>query len=171
MQLQSDPRVRRRLPCTLDTHKGHRQGLVLNLSRSGLFVQTNLPPRPGTQVAIDMTGPDSQERIQLRGQVVWRRRVNSRMTGTAQSGMGLRLDGVGPRYEALLRKIDPSLLEATAQATPPTDAARGFAVRVALRGSNRSRVLHLEAPDTDTASRQALATAGDGWTIVELKER
>lgn len=170
MQLQPEPRVRRRLPCTLDTTEGHRQGLVLNLSRSGLFVQTNLPPRPGTEVAVDLTGPEVGDRILVHAEVVWRRRLNSRMTGTATSGMGLRLQAPDPGYEALLRGIDPGLLSPGTSAGPDPGSRR-YAVRVGLRDSNRSRLLQVEAADPDGARERALAEAGDGWTIVELRER
>jgi Tfp pilus assembly protein PilZ len=91
MQTQSEPRLRKRLHCTLSDDARRHNGLILNLSQRGLFVQTNMPAEPGTLLSIDVHDPIRGEEIPIRAAVVWRRRVPARMKGTNESGMGLRL--------------------------------------------------------------------------------
>ena len=100
--VQAYPRIRRRLPCTL---VGGQRGFVLNLSEEGLFVQTNLPPRPGTFVELEVDAPGSSRRIPVEAQVVWRRRVTSQMAGVTQSGMGLRIRRPPEPYAHLVRGL------------------------------------------------------------------
>ena len=57
MQTQADPRVRKRMACTLSLETRQHNGLILNLSERGLFVQTSLPAEPGTLLDVDVRDP------------------------------------------------------------------------------------------------------------------
>jgi hypothetical protein len=102
MQTQSEQRVRKRLPCTLSSEARSHNGMILNLSERGLFVQTSLPAKPGTLLNLDVLDPLHGDAIPLEATVVWRRRVTARMTGVTQSGMGLRLVSQPSEWQQML---------------------------------------------------------------------
>lgn len=184
MQTQTEPRVRKRLPCTLSLEARQHNGMILNLSERGLFVQTSLPAEPGTLLDLDVRDPARGDAIPLQAAVVWRRRVSPRMTGMNQSGMGLRLlnrptewhsligglrGDAAPGADAERSAAEPGA-SPTSRDTRPTPApTRRFVVRLALSGGPRSRRLVVESEDEFAAQREALRRAGAGWTVLEVR--
>jgi len=177
LQIQSEPRVKKRLQCTLELDARRHNGLILNLSEQGMFVQTSLPAEPGTVVGIDVRFPSQPEPIPVQAAVVWRRRVSPRMTGINQSGMGLRLVSPPTEYRALMADIlEPVLKESAGQesevSTQAPDADLDcYVVRLAQKGGPRSRRLVVHSPSKQSACEAALEEVGEGWTILEIVER
>jgi uncharacterized protein (TIGR02266 family) len=174
LQLQTEPRVKKRLQCTLELDARRHSGLILNLSERGMFVQTSLPAEPGTVVGIDVRAPSQTDPIPVQAAVVWRRRVSPRMTGVNQSGMGLRLLTTPSEYQAMMANIlEPVLKEsssaanATAHVEPEPDLDR-YVLRLAQKGGPRSRRLVVESQSKQAACRAALDQVGEGWTILEI---
>jgi len=187
VQTQAEPRVRKRLPCTLSLEARQHNGLILNLSARGLFVQTTLPAEPGTLLDLDVRDPVLGQPIPLQAAVVWRRRVSPRMTGTNQSGMGLRLLSRPAAWESMMSDLLASegVAEAagTAASAPPeaarhTEASDASAppapvwfVRLGQAGGPRSRHLLVESDDEPSAREEALRRVGAGWTVLEVRPR
>jgi uncharacterized protein (TIGR02266 family) len=61
-------------------------GTVRNLSRGGLFVESDFAMPPNTEVAVEFTLPESEGPLQSTAQVIWRRRGSQQ----EPNGMGLR---------------------------------------------------------------------------------
>ncbi len=171
MQTHGDPRVKKRLPCTLEHADNRRSGLILNLSRSGIFVQTILPAEPGMLVNVDFCNPSHDRPIGLQAAVVWRRRVSTLMTGINQSGMGMRIQWPPSEYDALLAEILPQ--------PPAADQPRGdapapgllrYVVRLTQSGGPRSRLVTVHSESEQRACEQARAELSEGWTILEISE-
>jgi hypothetical protein len=199
MQTQCEPRLRKRLHCTLNVDARRHNGLILNLSQRGLFVQTSMPAEPGTLLDIDVHDPVRGAEIPIQAAVVWRRRVTNRLKGTNESGMGLRLVSrpdawqqmmsgmLEPTDERLAQVADPASpapsdvtnpITADREATPivakpivATPPVATFVVRLAQPGGPRSRRLWIQAESDEAARAEALARAGGGWTILELRRR
>lgn len=189
MQTQTDPRVRKRLPCTLSTEERSHNGMILNLSERGLFVQTSLPAKPGTLLNLDVLDPLCGDAIPLEATVVWRRRVSARMTGVTQSGMGLRLLSQPSEWQQMMCGLlgngsSVTGAPATGESSPiaadaPEAAVDGrplppvfaFDVRLAKPGSPRSRRIVVESGDEAAARAEAQHIAGNGWTILEIRRR
>jgi hypothetical protein len=189
MQTQSEPRVRKRLPCTLSTEARSHSGMILNLSERGLFVQTSQPAEPGTLLNLDVLDPLRGDAIPLEVAVVWRRRVTRRMTGVNQSGMGLRLLSQPSEWQQMMCGLlgegggfdgvatpDESCPDAANDAEAggearPVRPAFAFDVRLAKPGSQRSRRIVVEADDEAEAGAEADRVAGNGWTILEIRRR
>jgi hypothetical protein len=189
MQTQTAPRVRKRLPCTLSTEARNHNGMILNLSERGLFVQTSLPAKPGTLLNLYVLDPLCGDAIPLEATVVWRRRVTARITGVTQSGMGLRLLSQPSEWQqmmcGLLGNESRSIGEPTTGESSPTSAddaeatvdarphppAFAFDVRLAKPGSPRSRRVVVESDDEAAAREEAQHIAGNGWTILEIRRR
>lgn len=73
--------------------------MVLDVSRTGLFVRTTAAARPGEGVDVVLS---SGERIELSAQVVWQKRVPPRLRNVAEGGLGLRIRYAPEPYFALL---------------------------------------------------------------------
>lgn len=186
MQTQTEARVRKRLPCTLSLEARQHNGMILNLSERGLFVQTSLPAEPGTLLDLDVRDPMRGRAIPLQAAVVWRRRVSPRMTGMNQSGMGLRLLKRPSEWRTLMIGLrggeettdDGGSCHATSAAEPgpaleatPAPPAHSFVVRLVLSGGPRSRRIVIESADEIAAASDALREVGAGWTVLEVRRR
>jgi len=185
VQTQVDPRVRKRLHCTLSMEARQHNGLVLNLSERGLFVQTSLPAEPGTLLALDVRDPVRGEPIPLQAAVVWRRRVSPRMTGVNQSGMGLRLIDRPPAWQAMMSSLlsesagpgTPPVARTVATAVDPAPRSEAapteplFVVRLVHEGGPRTRRMLVRGECERSAGEAALREAGEGWTLLEVRRR
>jgi hypothetical protein len=182
MQTQTDPRVRKRLPCTLSVEARRHNGMILNLSARGLFVQTMLPAEPGTLLDLDVRDPACGTAIPLQAAVVWRRRVSPRMTGLNQSGMGLRLLTLPPEWRSMMNgllgeaSLDGTAVAPDSEPSAPAAAAPAehgveFVVRLARAGGPRSRRLLVRGETEADARERALRETGDGWDVLEVRRR
>ncbi len=183
MQPQNDPRIRRRFPCTVNLASGYHTGLILNLSRRGMFVQTNLPARPGTLVDVNFHAPGRDDDIELQAAVVWRKRVSQRTLGVTRSGMGIKILGKPTGYQEILHSFiapEKRQTQPDAAAPHPTEGHRvksdasprrptqRYVIRLARAGGPRSRQVVIECESEEQARAQALGQSGEGWTILEL---
>jgi hypothetical protein len=182
VQTVVEPRVKKRLPCTLGHADRQQSGLILNLSQGGLFVQTNMPAQPGSLIDIGFRDPAGEADIDLHGAVIWRRRVSSRMMGRTESGMGVRLLGGTAAYAELLtsflERAEPELIRDAPKAAPEVvntvEQAREdseYIVRLALEGSPRTKRLAIISQSPGSARVEALERAGEGWSILDLRKR
>jgi hypothetical protein len=184
MQFNYEPRVKKRLSCSLNQDSRHHRGMILNLSQRGMFIQTTQPAEPGTLVDVDFSDPSHGDSIAVQAAVVWRRRVSPRMTGINQSGMGMRILMNTPEYESLMTGMlgaSESVATATPGAertideSPQKDEPRAdlhrYVVRLAQEGGPRSRRAVVHSASEKGARATALEQVGAGWTILEVVKR
>lgn len=171
--LQTEPRFRKRVPCTLRTAGRSHTGMVLNLSRGGLFVQTSAHVAPGADVSVELNVPPSS-RIPLGARVVWRRVVAPQLRTVSQGGFGVRIENASEEYYRFLSGLlgseaGAASARAPAAAAPPEpEAETGPAFRVRLKHATgpRTRCLTLRAASAEEAGRKALARAGSEWRVL-----
>lgn len=118
-----DKRQNPRQPLVLRVdYPDQRQGLdaTENLSREGLFVQTERPFAVGQEVSVALSFPGLLAPVQVTGTVSWARMASSQ----GPAGVGLRVERPEDRQrlEALLRSLQPP--PAAAPAGPPADGYR-----------------------------------------------
>jgi len=94
-----EPRYRIRVPCRVQIGESSHSGVVLNLSRMGLFVQTSAGLAAGDPVELTLRGESP-----VCAQVVWYRRVPPVLRAIAKGGAGLRIVGASEEYYWLLAK-------------------------------------------------------------------
>jgi hypothetical protein len=165
-QIQQDPRIKRRLSCDLFFDGARHTGIVLNVSRSGLFVQTAIAAQPGSDVAIDLNGP-SGESFEVDARVVWKRIVQSELMGVAHGGVGVWIKRASTSFYDFLDDIaEPAARSSPAASSP----LYRYQIRVKLEGQPRSRALTVFAENEDAAHRQALQKVGEGWCVIALEE-
>ena len=87
-QHRVEQRYRKRIPCRLGVAGSDFTGMVLNLSRTGLFVQTSATARPGDEIRLDLMIPSQPESIELAGKIVWKRIVAAHLRSFTQGGVG-----------------------------------------------------------------------------------
>ena len=105
MERRSDQRIRRRLSCELFAD-GHRyQGIVVDLSASGLFLQTDAALDPGTRVDVLLKGSRFPEVI-VRAVVARRRMTPTLLASIIHRGVGLRIVEAPEAYYEALREFD-----------------------------------------------------------------
>ena len=66
-----DVRIKKRVPCLVALSGGCQQGMVLNISRSGLFVQLSAVVDPGQEVRLELRLTGRARPIPLAGGVVY----------------------------------------------------------------------------------------------------
>ncbi len=180
MSATSEPRYRKRVPCQLVIGDGRHPGMVLNVSRGGLFVQTSARARPGDRVRIALNASSQRNAIGLEARVVWKRVSPPQLQSFTQGGVGLEIQLASePYYDFLAGVATPAGEEPraskiyenpeTVAETQPAPRSSRFRVRVGQRGGPRSRTLVVEGGTEDDARRRALASTGAGWTILEIE--
>jgi hypothetical protein len=105
MERRSEQRIKRRLSCELFAD-GHRyQGIVVDLSASGLFLQTDAALDPGTRVDVLLKGSRFPEVI-VRAVVARRRLTPTLLASIIHRGVGLRIVEAPEAYYEALREFD-----------------------------------------------------------------
>ena len=72
MERRESPRSRRRIPCAFQHQGDQYRGIAVNISRSGLFIQTDATLEPGAELEVNLLG-DQLEGTSFRAEVVRRR--------------------------------------------------------------------------------------------------
>lgn len=166
---QSDQRYRKRLPCNLGFGGHQYPGLVLNLSRGGLFVQTSLGARPGSDVDVVLTPLNADAPIELQARVVWKRVVPQRLRNLQQGGVGLVIAGAPSQYEGLISDMESSY-GGRSSTTVSLPAIQTYRARLSLQGTPRTRWLDLHAESNEDALSQLYDEFSQGWVLLELEE-
>ncbi len=175
MQTQAQPRFRKRIPCSVQVGGRRHSGLVLNVSRGGLFVQTTAGPEPGAGLAVELQLGAGAKALELDAQVVWRRVVAPHLRTIQQGGVGLRIRRAPEPFYTLLMEMQqgdstlPPRAPAASQTTEPAKPAARFRIRVKQDTGPRSRLLTLSGASEAEVRDRALAQSGHGWTILEVE--
>ena len=129
-------RVGRRLTCEFTVDDRVHRGFVLNLSRLGLYLQTELAVAPRTELDLTLSGPRFPE-IRLRARVARRLLVPGPLSSVVRKGVGLAL--IEPPAEYL-----EALSQALAGEDEPADAGESFEIEIVVDDSR--------APGSDGAA-------------------
>ncbi len=105
MRAPADERFRKRIPCAFNAGGRSSSGLVLNVSRSGLFLQTSMPEGSGTVVELELNPLDRAEQIALTARVVWRKTVPAQLRTIVSGGFGLQIIRADEAYYGLLSAL------------------------------------------------------------------
>lgn len=167
-------RRRRRIPCELE-HAGQCvKGMVLDVSEHGLFVQVSTPPPPGTTLRLQLRETARTPPMQLVARVARGLRVPPQLAGAVAGGIGLWVVEAPPEFAGL--RVEPgvaptpSSAPAGADAQDRPDASRPrYRVRLQTTGGVRSRQVDVSAASDAEARRAALAGAGAGWQVKDLR--
>ena len=174
--MQPEPRFKKRVPCDLVVAGSRHPGIVLNLSRTGLFVQTSVAFQRGDWVAIDLNSKLDSDAIGVDAVVMWNRKVAAQLRGVRHGGIGLQIRNAGSAYYDLLSEVAGETgttyrgSGASERAAAPGEPPRfEYRVRVRQRDKPRSKTLYLSSTDEAAARDAAIVRAGEGeWEILEV---
>ncbi len=167
MQTQVHPRFKKRVPCAFGEDGAQHRGMVLNLSKGGLFVGARAAPAVGSRVWLELSpnaGPGAQG---IPARVVWKRVVHPSANAMADGGVGLEIEGEWEAYERFFEGQVPVATGSSAD-SPSTLAPPTHAVRMAWVGTPRTRIVEVRADDDTEAALQAREQLGDGWQVLEV---
>lgn len=110
------------MTCRVHVEGRQHNGIVLDLSGSGLFIQTGAKLAPGVRVDIDLSLPEGDARMQI--EVVRRKQVPPQLLTVAQGGIGVRILSAPEAYYRFLQDLQEKEreLEARAAASQPQAA-------------------------------------------------
>lgn len=166
-------RHRWRLPCEVLFEGSSARGFVLDLSATGLFVQTSARLRPGATVEVRLQIANLPEPLLLHARVARTKQVPTQLTTVARGGAGLRLRDIPKQYLEAIQKLDDGagLRGANApKASAPAAVERPrFRVRVKQCDGPRSRSIELYADHAEQARAFALREVGRGWEAVNAE--
>ena len=102
MAERGEQRFKKRMSCKLRLGQQDHSGIVLDVSRMGLFVQTSAEARVGDKVEVVLSRPSPNSAIRLVAGVRWLRRVPTQLRSVSQAGIGLQISHAEEGYYALL---------------------------------------------------------------------
>jgi hypothetical protein len=166
-------RHRWRLPCELSFDGGTQRALVLDLSSSGIFVQTGVRLRPGTEVSVRLQLEDLREPILLRARVARTKHVPSNLSTVARGGVGLKLREAPKAYFDVIATLESGKAlranvgaDSAEEKAPAPELRPRFRIRVQQSDGPRSRRIELHADSPAQARALALQEVGKGWEVV-----
>jgi Tfp pilus assembly protein PilZ len=168
VQVQHFPRYKKRFSCQFDDGEGQQfRGIVLNVSRSGLFVRSRVAPKIGARLNLDVALFDQAPSIPLRARVVWKRKVHRSAASLEDGGIGLELETDSPEYERYLSSLEG--VEIPPEKSSSTAASCSYSVRLAFAGTPRTRCMKLEASSPEEAQKIALERDAEGWEVLDVR--
>jgi hypothetical protein len=168
MHAAADPRFKKRVPCRLRAAGGAGSGMVLNVSRGGLFVQTSALASPGETLHIDLD-VDASVPLGVDACVVWRRVVGAHLRSVSTGGFGARIQYAPDAWFGFLSGLAGSEAGSPERARERA-AGSVYRVRLRLAGSPRTRIVVVESADEASAGERARKMAGAQWVVLSLEK-
>ena len=165
MHVEVDRRFKKRVPCRLRVPNGAHAGMVLNVSRGGLFVQTSAAASPGEAIHIDLD-VDATAPLAVDACVVWRRVVGAHLRTVTTGGFGARIQYAPDAWFGFLSGLAGS--EVAEPGPEPQAAGSIYRVRLRLAGTPRTRIVVLQEADEAAARERAREIVGAQWVVLDL---
>ena len=102
MDTRAEPRFKKRIPCKLTQSRSTFSGLVVDVSRTGLFVQTSATVKAGDEVEVVLSRWEPEADIVLSTQVAWLRKAPPQLRSVVEGGLGLQIRYAPEPYYVLL---------------------------------------------------------------------
>jgi Tfp pilus assembly protein PilZ len=162
-------RKKRRIPCQVWVGEREHSALVLDLSASGLFIQTRAKAEIGERLHLRLSHENTA--VDLKVEVVRMKNVPQDLLAAAKGGIGVQILNAPPEYDALMNELGIAESDAkpTIQCAPELESRPRFRVHAAHAGGPRSRRVEVSAADPDAASALALEELGDGWKVLRVE--
>ena len=102
MTERGEQRFKKRMSCMVRVGQRDHSGIVLDVSRRGLFVQTTAAASVGDRVEVVLSQPEAKTAIKLEAGVRWLRRSPAQLRSVTQAGIGLQISHAEEGYYAML---------------------------------------------------------------------
>jgi Tfp pilus assembly protein PilZ len=174
------PRQRKRISCELIVNDSRYSGIILDISATGMFIQTTLKPGAGEGVTVYLKIPGRDETIRVDARVARKKMVPPQLLAVAQGGIGLAIPRPSAGYLDFLVDMGPEHAEFVArersQRRPPgratpsgANSPKRFRVHAVDASSGRKNSYLMTAATEEQASERVLAELGDDWKILFIE--
>jgi len=171
------PRKRKRISCELMLNGARYSGIILDLSATGMFVQTTVKPGAGDGVTVKLKPPGRDRAISLETRVARKKLVPPQLLMAAQGGIGLAIVRPVPDYLDFIASLSPEHAEAAARerargprsgrpARAAADAPKRFRVHAVETSSGRKNSYLMTAATEQAATDQVLSQLGGAWQVL-----
>lgn len=130
-------RSKQRAPCTITIDGRRHSGFVLDVSRTGLFIQTSAKPKPGQRLDIELTVRG--ETLQMHVEVARRKQVPTQLLTVAHGGVGVRVLNAPEAFYQLLAEFQTKGVDLVSAASKGPASASRAASASPRRKASRSR--------------------------------
>lgn len=177
MRTHAERRFKKRLPCQVKIGAREHEGWIVNLSRSGMYVQTGAVAGPGEVVEVALQAPIASPDLLLRSRVVWKRLVPPHLRNVMVGGIGVQIHQAPESYYSLIEAVErlysqvPRAVRAhrVREGNPePPETRMRFTIRLQRVGGLRTRTLEVDAESESDARRSALDLVGPDWSITQV---
>jgi Tfp pilus assembly protein PilZ len=180
-------RAKKRFSCTIVSEGRRYSAVIINISATGVFVQTSAKVDIGSVVQLEMHIPGCDEPVLADAQVARQKVVPHELRSVEKGGLGLRIilpppefleyyasamhveiPGGGPSPEAKpapARKATPKPVKKVPEKT--TEIA--YRVRLGQIGGSRTRTVNVTCDTLQEAESAALRKAGDEWKVLAVE--
>ena len=163
-------RLRQRISCKLSIEGRDHSGIVTDVSRHGLFVQTKAKAAPGTPTRIQLSVPGRADPLVVEGHVARFNRVPPALAAVWTSGLGFSVTRPPAAWLELVASLGGvSGSAGESRRAEPAGVGQSFCVRAALIQGTRTRTVLVRCASESEARELALAELGDEWKILSVK--
>jgi hypothetical protein len=185
------PRKKKRISCEILSNSSRYTGIVIDISATGLFVQTNVKPAPGALVEIGLLLPGVEVPLTMEARVARKRVVPAELLTLAHGGVGLALVQPKEAYLDFVATISPEHAEAVASVRAKaggvgrgSETGKGTLSRSGVNGSSAAKRFRIHAVETvsgkrnsflvscateQEASDQVSKQLGDEWQVLFIE--
>ncbi|MCH7709705.1 MAG: PilZ domain-containing protein [Myxococcales bacterium] len=111
------------MACSLLVGERRHTGIVLDVSATGLFIQTSASPSPNQVVDLELSIPGESEVVPVRAIVARRKAVPPRLITVAHGGLGLRIENAPEAYFTMVASLQDGGSKLIETAAPDSDKA------------------------------------------------
>jgi len=161
------PRKKKRLSCEIVSNGSRYSGIAIDVSATGLFVQTNVKPDPGSLVEIGIMLPGNKEPVTMEARVARKKVVPPELLTLAHGGVGLALVRAADAYLDFVGEISSEHAEAVARVRATAGSARrqsgtgtSARIRSGTNGVNSSKRFRIHAVETTSGKRNSFLVSG-----------
>jgi hypothetical protein len=190
VKLGRAPRSKKRVSCDLTIEGDRYKGIVLDLSATGLFVQTNVKPASGVPVIVALRLPGVEAQVIFDARVARKKAVPAALLTAAGGGIGLAIEKAPKAYFDFIAQVSPIQAQFVADsngldrcaasessrgaaAGPAGDAAGNrpaagtmFRIHVVETATGRKNSYLVNGESEDAASTQVLDQLGAEWQVL-----
>lgn len=194
---RAQERAKKRFSCAILSEGRRYSAVVLDISATGIFVQTSAKVTIGSVVQLEMNIPGFDTPVHADAQVARQKVVPHELRSVERGGLGLRIILPPPEFLAYYasavrieipdasssegakpapaaapkapRKAPPKAPREACPKPPEKTTEITYRVRLGQIGGSRTRTIDVTCSSLQQAESTALRKAGDKWKVLAVK--